>query len=297
MKRQYENISITAQAKKSRLFDVWPRIKAFCHRYNQCSASKVFVSAIRYFCAFIAAVVLWYISYVQIKAVRVQNDLTKSVGKSQAEREEARFKSQEVRDILINGSSPVESQIFALRQLPDAMRMTVHGVDGEKSYPNAESLRRLLLLYIRQPHGSEHGHDASLSSEIVRLLHKLGPADPNHPEFSIWKLRDTASKGKGKTCPPTRSIEDGSPKGFDLSHMEAKNFVSFQAPSLFKDIGSTRIIFPRGTNFGGGNFEGADLSKCEFREASFRNCNLKEAVLPHNAEIEQKVDFSESITK
>ena len=283
---------------------MWSKIKVICQRYDQCAATKVFVSGIRYVGAFVAAVVLWYISYIQIKAVREQNEvsksqttLTKSVSKAQAEREEARYKSQEVRDILVNANAPIESQIFALRQFPDAMRMAVHGIDGEKSYPNAESLRRLLLLYIRQPHGSEHGNVAALSSEIVRLLHKLGPSDAAHPELCLWKLKDTPSKEKGTTCPPTRSIQDGTPSGIDLRHMSANDFVSFQVPSLFRDIGPTPILFPTGANFGGANFEYADLSKCSFHEATFRTCNLKKAELPPNAEKDQKVDFSGIITE
>lgn len=204
---------------------------------------------------------------------------------------QAKADYETIRDILLNPSSPVPTQTFALRNVPLAMRASEEQWNGgqhTRYYPNAKRLRMVLLEYFkanRLPQAS-----STIGFEIVKLLHSLGPADKNLPDCCLWTMPDTLPKADWHRYTKIRSRASGPLRVFDLAHVEPRAFVAFNAPDLFQNIDSARIVFPPQANFGGGNLSGANLARCSLRNARFGFCNLTNANL-RGADLEG-ADFS-----
>jgi hypothetical protein len=194
---------------------------------------------------------------------------------------------EDVRDILLDSDSSLSAQVYALRRVPEAMKASVDVIDSNgirRIYPNEKPMKTLLQQYLRADR-SHHGAAPDrkcgmIADELLKLLHKLGARKDSSTEYSIW------------TPPPSYAPRDASPGSrkwgeippssdgvIDLRHLPETFFVGANLPYLFHSIGSPRIVFRDGSNFGSANFYKGSLVNCSMKNATFRSCNLMEADL------------------
>lgn len=216
----------------------------------------------------------------------------------------AQMEYEEIRDILINPASPVQSQIFAIRRIPEAMKARVDEVSFKKNnrtYPNAKPLKQLVLQYLRASREDNagdipHSKRGDLVTELFVLLHKLGPSDTVKPDYCLWNLENyPKNDSKNANWTKVRKRTGEFSNTLDLRHLDKQAFVGLEAPYLFQKFVGGKVFFPDGTNFGGGNLYGANLTGCRLFEATFSGCDLKSADL-HGADL-RGADFAGAQTE
>lgn len=227
------------------------------------------------------------ISLSQAEGLKKQNDNQISFHNQVTQSQAAQLAYEDVRDILLDSDSSISAQIYALRRVPEAMKASVDVIDSSgirRVYPNEKPMKTLLQQYLRADR-SHHGAALDrkcgmIADELIKLLHKLGARGDSSSEHSIWNppssnSRRDASPGSRKWGEIPRS-DSGM---IDLSHLHETFFVGANLPYLFHSIGSPRIVFREGSDFGSTNFYRASLVNCSMKNATFRSCNLAEANL------------------
>jgi uncharacterized protein YjbI with pentapeptide repeats len=239
-----------------------------------------------------------------------QNDLLIATTKTKDEIEQAAREFDTIRTILLNPESAVESQVYALKQLPSAMVRPVYyrytSGNSTVQYPNLEPLKELLLEYVRFDRIGYRLHqrgihwDAEIpitaralseiadlepvSTQILRVLHTLGPAGLSG---DVWSFVPD-----GKTeAPPLRPPLDGVLQiksrlhpyigaliTLDLRHLDRKTLNRAQLPCAFRGFENYAIIFPNSMEFDHSCLEGWFCVSITASNAQFVNARLEHSI-------------------
>jgi uncharacterized protein YjbI with pentapeptide repeats len=193
-------------------------------------------------------------SYLQIERlgeqnglIRLQTRLTLQDQESQVLRSQADAAYEQIAGILLNMDSTEQAQIFALKQIPEAMRLAVPrerptgsgGVETVVDFPNLERLRGVLRAFMRQdramhalrragvvkqglqtssvPWGDfvrEVFAQGEVSDTLIEVLHRLGPAEAAHPKASLWAVTP---------APETSTLPQPRPPPVEVASSEIPN--------------------------------------------------------------------------
>lgn len=240
----------------------------------------------------------------QNKLLLTQNNLLVDNDRTRNQLELAASRLDEIRSILLDSNSSIESQVVALKSIPSAMVLKVQS-GNSIDYPNLVPLRNLLADYMRfdrighrlkltgakwspgtpLPMGliSDLRSYEPISTEVLRILHVLGP-DQTHR--SLWQFTPNGSE----IAPNARELSpavlnqsgplfDFSFGGYtlDLRHLPKDLFSGVQLPCAMRGKFVASIVFPENSEFEGCHFEGWCLMALFAKGAEFRHTQLDQS--------------------
>jgi hypothetical protein len=227
----------------------------------------------------------------------------------QAERY-AEDRYQAVAAVLRNPKAAVAEQIAALRELPEAMCARVpvaiidesapNGVRTEFNLPNLIRLRTVFRDYIRFDRTAEFTEKPTrrdffttlsplgdASTEILHVLHRLGPTNPAKPTHNLWTWLPKQyqsgiprASGDDPVPQPRSGFERQDERVLELTHMAAGDFEKLCVPFAMYDTqrpARWTVVFPKGSSFRQARLQGASLYRSVLNEADFTEADLQRA--------------------
>ncbi|MEZ0386870.1 MAG: hypothetical protein ACAI34_07380, partial [Verrucomicrobium sp.] len=238
----------------------------------------------------------------QNNLLSTQNDLLVSNSRIGYQTEEAAIKLSEIRSVLLDSNAAIESQLYALKGLPEAMVLPVRRDADKIDYPNLLPLKALLVEYMRfdrigqrlrtkgirwdiyepLPEGvfTELLDFGPISTEVLKALHRLGNLKDGR---SVWNFTPD-----GKSVAPALKVLKrselnikqplmefrGEAYAIDLRHLPKDAFHRAQLPCAMRGSDSGAVFFAPGTEFDRCHFEGWFLLLLSAENAEFRNSRL-----------------------